>query len=246
MARLFINEYGKNLTNTELLLNYVKKPYNTSTYGHNDLINNCTTEVKKKLQELKLIDTKILIGLTLATISLSLPLFIYPLGLLALTGLSYSCYQLGNRKKPFSEYEFALKNLINCCHWVLGEVDDSNTKLINRLEITNMLKVLNPLTSEAQLRHYIDNKFDNIFHDEIDKDLRARRRVRIKNYKLQKQEANLYYKIYGYEQGNISDVLEGIAFVITESFKSITDKLNVIKNKPKEKNSPSISPDSSL
>ena len=243
MARLFINEYSKNLTNTELLLNYVKKPYNASTFDHNDLINNCSSEVKKRLQELKIIDTKLVIGLTLVTISLSLSFSIYPLALLFTAGLAYSSYQLGKRKKTFAEYEFALKNLINCCHWVLGEVDYKNTKIVNHQEITKMLKILNPLTSEAQLRHFIDNKFDSIFYDKIAKDLKPGREMRGKAYKLQQQESNLYYKIYGYEQGGISAILEGIAFAINKAFKTTRDKFNIPKIEPKNKYSPSLSPD---
>ena len=207
---------NQNQINADLLARYkeeegTKGQYDASMLYHNDLINLCSKEVTKRLQELQNIDKKILIGtcLTLGACGLS---FIFPMGILVTAGLAYTAYQFGLRQNAYKNYEDALRNIANSCVWSLGHV--AAKFMQSHAPLNDMMKVMRPLFNEQQLRDYIDDKYEDIFIQRADKDAKD---VTVMDHKLDEQEKNLFSKVYGFEQGGVAAILEGIGHVIANT-----------------------------
>ncbi|WED43786.1 hypothetical protein [Legionella cardiaca] len=189
--------------------------FNPKDTAHTKLIDDCTRLVKEKLTALQAMDIKITTSFSLGTIALGLSWFL-PLSLLAGGCFAYGAYQMGQRKYAYAEYTEALENLARCCHWTLGEVRDES--ILNNPSIEEMRKVLAPLMNEQQLRDFIDDKVEDKIIEEAET---TKQDTTFFEHRLNPEENQLYFKIYGYQQGTFLDILKGIGYAIRNSFMSL-------------------------
>lgn len=221
MPSFFQNPFALSIEQDQKLRSYHdgKIVYNPADISHTELLNGCVSQVKQKLGALQAIDKNALIGFALGTAAFGLS-YILPLGVVAIAGFAYGAYQLGLRERANIEYKSALANLIRCCQWSLGEV--TNTAVINSAAVKNMITTLAPLTNEAQLREYIDDQYEDIFVKEADD---SRKHTSVMDYPLNQEEATLYYKIYGHEQGGALAILQGLKYAIINGFHALKQSI---------------------
>ena len=210
---------NQNYINAELLKQELEAnaQFDAATHSHNDLINKCSKEVTKTLKELQNIDKKILIGtcLTLGAFGLS---FIFPMGMLVTAGLAFTAYQFGQRQSAYKNYEDALINIRDCCKWSLGSISRQSGYMKDHAPLTNMMKVMSPLFNEQQLRDYIDDKYEDFFIKKAEDETKD---ITVMDHKLDAQEKDLFSKVYGFEQGGIVAIFEGISHVIANAVSSL-------------------------
>ena len=223
MPGLFIEPSDRNVQNAILLSKYNQESFLTVSAAHNDLIKSCTIEVSKRLKTLHAIDKKIFIGaaLTVAAFGLS---FIFPLSLVITAGLAFTTYQLASRREAYKEHKLALENLVNCCNWALNDdsIGHDLSTLKNHDSIKAMVKALAPLTKNSQLQKVIpDSQDDDILHAaEV-----ARKDTMVMDHKLSEKEANLYYKMYGFQQGGYFAIFEGMGYAIANAWTALKSKI---------------------
>ena len=85
-----------------------------------------------------------------------------------------------------------------------------------------MVKALAPLTKNSQLQKVIpDSQDDDILHAaEV-----ARKDTMVMDHKLSEKEANLYYKMYGFQQGGYFAIFEGMGYAIANAWTALKSKI---------------------
>ena len=221
MPHFFSNPFAASVEHSQRLTQYDTSSilFNAVDSAHTQLLADCTLAVKQKLSALQAVDKKVLIGFSVGTAAFALS-YLLPFGTIALGAFAYGAYQLGQRERAYIEYKNALENLIGCCKWSLGTVADKT--IINNGCIRDMIITLAPLTNELQLRDYIDDKYEDVFMKQADT---TKAHTSVMNYPLNQEEATLYYKIYGYEQGGAMAMLEGLKYAIVNGFNALKRKV---------------------
>jgi len=194
----------------------LNEPFNPDTQPHKDLLTNCSNAVKEKLLMLQSIDKKMTIGFAVGVAAFALS-WLPGFGMLAIAGIAYGAYQMGQRAKAYNEYEEALENLCNCCRWALGERVSPEIKTCPA--VTNMMETLAPLTNATQLAAFID---DSVEDELIEQAAKIKGEgAEFLGTTLDKEKTDLFYKIYGYEQGGAFAILEGIGYAIKSAAVSV-------------------------
>ena len=192
---------------------------------HKDLVTRCAAAVRQKLSALQTIDIKMTAGFALGTAALLLS-YILPFSIVATVAFAYGSYQLAKRQQAYLDYTYALENLSKCCIWSLSEVNDleaHNHAITNNEAIREMIDTLAPLTSTQQLRDFIDDKIE----DELVKEAnQVREHVTLFDKHLDKEKADLYFKVYGYKQGGFLAIMEGMGFAIKNAFTSLANTIS--------------------
>ena len=185
--------------------------FEPETDAHKNLLINCSNAVKEKLFILQQIDKKMTIGFAVGAAALVLS-WIFPISLLATAALIYGAAQYGYRQQAYKEYNEALENLRNCCEWSLGEGQVKDTSVVSHPAIRDMMTALYPLMDEPTLRLLIDDEVEQVFIAEHQR--LAADGLDIGQTHLNKEQATLYFKIYGYGQGGPFAILEVIGYAI--------------------------------
>lgn len=197
-----------------------KVAFNPQDIQHTKLISDCAQSVRDKLTLLQEIDKKMVIGFAVGTAGFIASWFL-PLAVVAIGGFAYAAYQVAQRQHAYAQYTHALENLAKCCVWTLGDLGANEIRkneIKNNPAIREMIATLAPLTSSEQLREFIDAKAGA----EYDKDAEEiRADSNLFDEHLDKEKADLYYKIYGYKQGGFMAILEGIKYAIQKGFQAI-------------------------
>lgn len=230
MKSFFSNPTHRTALHAQRLESYKQSPvvFNEHDTAHTDLITQCTQDVKQKLLALQKIDRQALIGFSLGTAAFGLS-FLLPFGLLATTaGFAYGTYQLGLRKQAYQDYVSALENLMDCCRWSLSGVGDQNS-IKQNAPLQEMITTLAPITNESQLRECIDVQYESIF---VKQAANTRSKTSVMGYQLDPQAATLYYTIYGYEQGGVLAILQGIGYAIVNALKALKRALTPSSKTP--------------
>jgi len=178
---------------------------------HEILLINCSIAVKEKLFILQQIDQKMAIGFALGAAALVLS-WIFAISILATAALIYGAVQYGYRQQAYKEYNEALENLRNCCEWSLGEGQVQDKSVVNHPAVREMMTTLYPLMDEPTLRLLIDDEVEQAFIDEHQR--LAADGLDVGQTHLDKEQATLYFKIYGYGQGGPFAILEVIGYAI--------------------------------
>ncbi|KTD12115.1 hypothetical protein [Legionella jamestowniensis] len=202
------------------LISHISKSvtFNPNDLGHTTLVKEATALVTEKLHALQSLDTKIAASFSIGTLAWGLS-FILPVGFFAAGCFAYGAYQLGQRKAAYAEYTSALENLSMCCTWTLGNVETRKMETFKNIEVLNgMITTLAPITSAQQLRDFIDDKIEDHF---VEHAKAVKEHITLFDRELNPEENKLYFKIYGYKQGNFLDILQGIAFAIKNSFRAV-------------------------
>lgn len=197
------------------LANKVK--FNPRDPLHTELITSCSQAVKDRLANLQTTDIKITCGFAIGVAALLLSYFL-PFTVVAIAGFAFGAYYLSQRQAEYAEHTHALENLSKCCAWVLGEVsleDVRNNALSESAEVKEMLATLAPLASTEQLREFMDAKISNELIKEIEK---IKENITLFDKHLDKEKVDLYFKIYGYQQGGFLAILSGIGYAILNGF----------------------------
>lgn len=191
--------------------------FNPEDLQHQTLLTECTRSVQEKLHSLQTIDKKIVIGFSLGILALGLS-WILPVNVVAVGAFAYAAYQLGRRKQAYIEYTQALENLVKCCIWTLGQVEKDS--ITNHPAVKGMIDVLAPVTSAQQLRDFIDDRVEDGFVEQAEE---TKKQTELLDQHLNQEQADLYYKIYGYQQGSILAILKGIGYIIKNGFKTVKE-----------------------
>jgi len=77
---------------------------------------------------------------------------------------------------------------------------------------------MSPLFNEQQLRDYIDDKYEDFFIKKAEDETKD---ITVYDHKLDAQEKDLFSKVYGFEQGGIVAIFEGIGHVIANAVSSL-------------------------
>lgn len=181
--------------------------------NHGDILQECIDRVNTNLKNLKAIDRKATIAFSLGTAALILP-FIPFNWLITIVGFSYGCYQMGKREHAYKEYTDSLEDLKQCCNWTLGEsLSEAQVRENKGMGVVkDILPTLAPLMSEVELK--------GVLHDSIEGKLLENTGV-----DFAKQQHSFEYKMYGYEQGSLQDVLTGFGYAIQNAWDSLTSSL---------------------
>ncbi|KTD23366.1 Uncharacterised protein [Legionella lansingensis] len=203
---------------TLLLVEYHEKKvkFNPEDPAHIKLLEGCSRMMKHKLERLQAIDAHATAGFATGFGALSLSWFL-PLSMAAMVGFAYGSYQLGQRKTAYVEYTEALENLARCCVWSLGDVKDSS-ELRKSPAIQEMIRTLAPVTNDAQLREFIDDKVEEEFIEDAKS---IRDDIKFFDHQLSQEENQMYFKIYGYKHGSFLDILQGISYAIQTGFNAL-------------------------
>lgn len=222
MPSFFVKPSNTSFKHALTLTQYQDKKvkFNPNDPAHIELLEDCTRSVQQTLKSLQAIDIKITIGFALGTTALGLSYLLPFLSLAAVAGFAYSAYQIGLRKHVYTEYTDALENLAKCCIWTLGEV--SSKAVTENEAVKAMINTLAPVTSEQQLRDFIDDKVENQFIKQAD---HVKEELTFADYHLNQEQNRLYFKIYGYKQGNFLDILQGVGYAIKNGFNALKDAI---------------------
>lgn len=222
MPRLFVQPNF--IIHANLLTQHMRRrvAFNIEDAGHSTLINDCAREVQNKLQALQSVDKKIIVGLALGFSSFVLSA-VLPINFLVVTGFSYAAYQYGCRQSIYQEYKQSLDNLVNCCIWSLGRVE--NQAVFDLPAIEEMIRILAPLTSEHQLRDYIDDQIDDRFVQDAEA---VRGREVAFDARLNQEQVGLYYGIYGYQQGSATQVFNGLCYLVLVGLDAIKSRVQML------------------
>lgn len=195
-----------------------KVKFNPNDTQHTKLVSDCAHLVRERLNHLQLIDKNMTAGFALGTAAFLLS-YILPFSVVSTAAFSYAAYQLAKREQAYVEYTSALENLSKCCIWTLGEVSRNNAHEVkNNLAVQEMIATLAPLTSIQQLSGFID---DGIKEEFIRKAEKLKENITMFDEHLDKEKADLYFKIYGYKQGGFLAILEGMGYAVKTGFASL-------------------------
>ncbi|WP_133127967.1 hypothetical protein [Legionella nagasakiensis] len=194
-----------------------KVPFNPDDPQHTTLLTDCSRSVREKLHGLQTIDKKIVIGFSLGVLAFGLS-WILPLSIVAAGAFAYAAYQWGRRQQAYADYTQALENLVKCCIWTLGDVKQE--RVIDHPAVKEMIDTLAPVTSAQQLRDFIDDRVEDGFVERAEE---TKRNTELLDQHLNQEQADLYYKIYGYQQGGVLAILKGIGYAIKNGFKTLKE-----------------------
>lgn len=205
------------------LLNYQKNntKFNPTDIQHNNLISDCAQSVRDRLEIVQAIDKKIIIGFTVGTGAFVASAFFSVFGIAAIAGFAYGAYQVAQRQHAYAKYTHALENLAKACVWSLGDLGSDQTRkndIKSSHAVQEMIATLAPLTSSEQLLEFIDKSAGALYDKDADK---FREEINIFDEHLDKEKADLYYKIYGYEQGGPMAFAQGINYIFKKSWQTI-------------------------
>jgi hypothetical protein len=186
--------------------------FNLEDVLHTGLLSDCARETQRNLLALQTIDRNVMKGFAVGIAAFTLS-YIFPIGLLATAGFVYAGYQMGCRSRAFVDYQNALDNLVNCCKWSLGGVKNEAT--LENSGIKEMINTLAPLINADQLRELID---DNYEEQVVDDATKTNSNLTVMNHLLNREEATLYFKVYGYKQGGSLDMLYGLKYAIANAY----------------------------
>jgi hypothetical protein len=216
-----------------------KRKFDPKDVLHNTLVSNCAAAVREKLSVLQSTDIKMTSGFALGTAALLLS-YVLPFSLVATVAFAYGAYQLAKRQQAYADYKHALENLSKCCIWTLGEVNQDKVKaheVTQNEAIHDMMITLAPLTSAQQLRDFIDDTVEDELIDEANK---VKAQVMVFDHHLDKEKMDLYFKIYGYNQGGFLAIFEGLGFAIKNGFNSFASYVSSIMPGKSTPNSESV------
>lgn len=219
MPRLFVAP--RILTQANLLDDYMQRrlAFNPQDLVHLSLIENCAVDLSIHLRRVQAIDKQIVAALALGFSALALSTLL-PVGIIAVTSIAYAAYAYGTRQTAYKEYQQALDNLVKCCIWSLGQVEDQGIR--NLAQINLMIETLAPLTSENQLRDFIDDAVEEGFVQDAEE---IRARVVAFDERLNQEQVGLFYGLYGYQQGSFSQVFNGLRYIVAEGFRTLKEKV---------------------
>lgn len=209
-----------------------KVKFNPKIGLHTQLVNQCSVAVQTKLANLQMTDIKMTSGFGVGTAAFLLSFVFAPFAALAIVAFAYASYQLAKRQQAYLDYTYALENLSKCCIWTLGEVDDKQDKhgeITSHPDIIQMRDTLAPLTSTQQLRDFIDDSKEDQLIAEADK---IKAQITLFDRHLDKEKADLYFKIYGLNQGGFLAILEGVGYVIKTGFISLKNAITSKASEP--------------
>ena len=143
--------------------------------------------------------------------------YLLPFTTVAIAGIGYGCWYLHARQTAAMEYAQALENLISCYTWTLGRKQAANIE--DAVCINQMINALAPLTTNKQLLKIADTEY----HGAISQKATAmRRQTVIDGHRLNKEEQDLCYGLYGYKQGGFFAVLQVISYLFRYSYSALT------------------------
>jgi len=186
-------------------------------------IHTTTEEYHEKLKVLQRIDKHLAIAFAVGAAAFVLSI-VFPLTLVAMVGFAYGAYQLALRQHAYHEYTQALQNSMDCVEWSLGNVSQSERNAITQnIVIRDMLCALRPAATAEQLYDRIDDKIEN----EVVADATKRTaNLEIDGIALSEKQRNLYYTLYGLDQGYALDIAKGVAFEIQNGFNYLMKAFN--------------------
>ena len=188
-----------------------KTSFNPNDPTHCDLINNCSDDLKHKLNSLKSLDQRIIAGFVLSTAVVGLS-FILPIMAIAVVGFMFSVYCLCERMRVSPEYRRSQMALVGCMEWTLGNLPTDNDKannVINCPAVATMFETLAPLMSKQQLIDAIDDSQEMAFVSKAD-ELNSNSREQFLGHPLSKEDRAVGYGIYGFGKGKPKDVIDGL------------------------------------
>lgn len=200
------------LSASPLVSTYISqhKDFNPSKDSDNSILKECTTKLQTTLAELQTVDTHIIAGFAVGSTAFALSSLL-PFGVtMAIAGFGYSAYCIGKREKLAKEYRVALADAVACLKWTVGDLANNTNKaqILASTDVLNLFDTLSPLMNEQQITDAIDDTVEKGFvkrAGEKGQDLFGR--------PLNKEEKDLFYGIYGYEQGSISDAGKGLWYL---------------------------------
>ncbi|KTC64931.1 Uncharacterised protein (plasmid) [Legionella adelaidensis] len=195
-------------------------PYDHEDKQHADLVVDCCDDVRKNLTKLQRIDKKIVVGLALASAA-SVVSFVFPIfSPLIMAGVAYAAYQFGLREKANDEYTRSIENLANCCKWTLGG-ENASAPLLKNEDIADMLRTIGPITTKEQLRELVSSKIANQCI------IQAKQDIKFLDTPVSKEEhRNLFYAMYGYQQGGPLNIIKSLGFVIKNAFQGFRESIS--------------------
>jgi len=209
------------LKNSNKIKKYLNEAtgFNPKDTDHTDLLDECRVLVKQDLHALHVLDCKIIgaIAVSIAAIGASI---IFPaFGIVSLGALAYLGRLSKQRQVLDEEYRKNLNNLVGCCEWVLADVPKSKQNAIfNCKSVTEMIDTLAPVTNKEQLETMIDDSIEQHFivqGDNTKEKLAANNDIskKVLGRPLNQKERDLYFSIYGYKQGQWTDILVGLYYL---------------------------------
>ena len=230
MARLFKSPTSTVANHRSQLNSYwddeLSKPkvkFNINEPAHLMLIGECTKTLVHKLEKLQAIDTRIVGAFSLGVAALALS-WILPVGLLAVAAFAYGAYKMSERQNAYAEYTQALENEAACCAWSLGDVPGNDVKYLENPVLKPMVTALGHVMNHVQLKKLIDDDIEDVAINQSDK---AQKNDEDFIPGLPREEQkNLFYKIYGYEQGSFLNILQGSAYAIQAGWRALTGNAN--------------------
>ena len=194
-------------------------PFVISNTEHTDALTACTEAVKTNLAHLCAIDKQMTAGFVIGTAALVFS-FIPFNWIITLGGFSYGFYQLGLRQEAYKQYEKSLEDLVACCDWALNQSPNSQ-RLLERMlaapletaPLLAMVKTLAPAFTETQFKSFLND------HQED----RLIAWLRENEPTFNPEGKTLTYKMYGYEQGSLSDIGQGLWYVIQNAYQRLKE-----------------------
>lgn len=179
---------------------------------HTQLINECTTNLKKKLAILQSCDTRIVTGLTVGLAAFALS-YIFPIAIVGIAAFAFSAYYAKAREKAAEDYRNVLENSIGCFQWALLHVPQkSEAAITTNKEVMEMAKTLSPLMNDEQRKKLIEDRIEDKFIRDAH-DLAEGSDQEFAGHLLHQKNKNVYFGIYGWEQGKPVDIAKGFYFL---------------------------------
>lgn len=177
---------------------------------HTQFITNCTTRAKQQLNTLQSIDLKVGVAFTIGIVALGFS-WILPLTMIAGACFAFAAYQLGQRSDVYKNYTQTIETLAGCCDWSLQT--NKNAENAKHPSLNEMLAFLAGHVTQQQLRDLINDKTEDRIISEMGETSQS-----FLEQHIEKEQSVMYYKMYGYQQGSLLDVIQGIQFAITTAF----------------------------
>jgi hypothetical protein len=204
--------------------------FNISNTEHIDALKYCTEAVKTNLAHLCAIDKQMTAGFVIGTTALVFS-FIPFNWVITLGGFSYGFYQLGLRQEAYKQYEQSLEALAACCDWALNQGNNSERLLQDLLSqsletapLLAMVKTLAPAFTETQFKSFLNDQQED----------RLINWLRKNEPTFNPEGKTLTYKMYGYEQGSLSDIGQGLWYVIQNAYQRLKEACGVSSGYPSQ------------
>jgi len=222
----------------------------STNQAHVDFLNQCTALVNEKSTQLKRIDQKLLASVIFGVAATALSYF--PLvGFLGWIGWGAAIYYMNQRAVVYAEYHESLTLLVGACNWSLGpgvtDRKDTIENLAHNPSIRNMMVALYPVLTETQVKHLIADDIENVFTNELEEyeskfklGFEPNRFFSNKDERiaLSKKGAEFSRCIYGFNKGNVSDLLDAIVSSLPDLYKAVQHSWQRLKYWWQEKSHP--------